>query len=278
MVINEFFLNQVFFKELQSPSQQFHIQTLKNIHEEINKFGHPIIFYNSTSQEFVQFQKKIYENKMKFNRNLKVFILTQMRKIISDQTQNGDLVKYCLLNNDSCLLSISNEESWHEKIYRDPLLKMETQNVFDVKSFNEYYESEKIQDYISEIIEAGGKTNKIGHLDILYPNLNSVEISSRFKNDYCSIGNVHIRDKTNKIFNKLFIGKKRLDEYDYHTESTSVKQDPKLKEQRKVTFNGKIKYIYMHLKLDTNWSIYAEVIDNTLFLGQITDHLDTKNF
>lgn len=278
MVISEFFLNQVFFKELQSSSQQIHIQTLKNIHEEINKFENPKIFYNPTSQEFVQFQNFFYKNKTEFDKDLKVFIMIQMRKIISDQTINGDLVDHCLLEKNSCLLSISNEEIWHKTIYRNSSLEMETHNVFNVKSFNEYYESEKIQDYISDIIEAGGKTNKIGHLNKLYPNLNSVEISSRFKNDYCCIDDSHIRNKTNEIFNKLFIGEKQLNAYEYHTESATVKQNPILKEQRKVTFNGKIKYIYMHLKITPDWSIYAEVTDNTLFLGQITKHLSTKKY
>ena len=204
--------------------------------------------------------------------------MIQMRKIISDQTINGDLVDHCLLEKNSCLLSISNEEIWHKTIYRNSSLEMETHNVFNVKSFNEYYESEKIQDYISDIIEAGGKTNKIGHLNKLYPNLNSVEISSRFKNDYCCIDDSRIRNKTNEIFNKLFIGEKQLNAYEYHTESATVKQNPILKEQRKVTFNGKIKYIYMHLKITPDWSIYAEVTDNTLFLGQITKHLSTKKY
>lgn len=34
----------------------------------------------------------------------------------------------------------------------------------------------------------------------------------------------------------------------------------------------------MHLKITLDWSVYAEVADNTLFLGQITNHLSTKNF
>lgn len=276
MVISNFFLNQVFFKELQNTSQQIHIQTLKNIHEAINKFEQPKIFYDPTSQEFLQFQDFFYKNKRAFDKDMKSFIMIQIRKIIPYQTINDDLVNHCLLEENSCLLSISNENIWHERIYKDSLSKKETHNIFDVKSFNEYYESERIQDYTSDIIQVGGKTSKIGHLDKLYPNLNSVEISLRFNNDYCCIDDPNIKHKTNRIFNKLFIGKKRLEDYNYHPESSTVKQNPKLKEQRKVTFNDKTKYIYMHLKITSNWSIYAEITDNTLFLGQITKHLDTK--
>lgn len=278
MVISEFFLNQIFFKELQNLSQHVHIHTLKEIHKEINKFEHPIIIYNPSSKEYIEFLDFFNKNKQKIDRNLRIFIERQMYKLIANQTTNGNLVEHCLLEENSCLLSISHDKVWHEKIYRDSSLQMETNNIFDVNSFNEYYESEKILDYIIDIIKVGGETNKIGHLDNLYTNLNSVEISSRFNDDYCRIDDSGIRQKTNQIFNKLFIGMKRLEDYDYHPESSSVKQTRKLKEQRKVTFNGKIKYIYKHLKINRDWSIYAEVSDNTLFLGQITSHLGTKKY
>jgi len=278
MVISEFFLNQIFFKELQNPSQHVHIQTLKEIHNEINKFEHPIIIYNPSSDEYIQFLAYFNKNKQNIDRNLRIVLERQMYKLISSQTTNGNLVDHCLLEENSCLLSISHNKVWHERIYRDSSLEMETNNIFDVNSFNEYYESEKIQDYIVDIIKVGGETNKIGHLDDLYTNLKSVEISSRFNADYCCIADPGIKQKINKIFYKLFLGKKQLEDYKYHDESPSVKQNRKKKEQRKVTFNGKIKYIYMHLKITRDWSVYAEVADNTLFLGQITNHLSTKKF
>lgn len=275
MVESEFCLNQIFFEEVIVNNKL--LKNLIDIHKHINKFKNSKIFYSPFSSEFIKIMSKSPEDRDKNERVFYKLFLKEISNILKEDTKNSDMIEYCLLEKDTCLVSITTNSDWHTTIYKSEEFQLETNNIFDMNSFNEYYKIEKIV-YFFESLFKNKSTKTIGLLDSLYPNVNNIEFSSKFNEDYNNIENSEVKEKIIRIFASLFIGEKGFESYDFHSESSSVKQDRKLKEYRKVEFDSEVRYIYMHLKVTKDWSIYAEIDNDTLYLGQITSHLPTVKY
>lgn len=121
------------------------------------------------------------------------------------------------------------------------------------------------------------ESSRIGLLDINYPKIIKVVFHDSFFEEYMNMDTI-VKPKVDRIFKELFFGEKKLDSYEYHSESETVKTNQKLSEERKVKFGNLEKIIYMHIKVTQDWSIYTEISNNKLYFGRLSSHLSTKKY
>ena len=270
MVDKIFFLNEIFFKECIEDDSL--VRQLKTIHKNMNRFEDPNIYYYPNSEEFSDLYKQIDSIK---NKSLKIFLYQQLNKLLKMDDTTGNALNYCLREDNKCLVSISKSTMWHVNLYQQAEFK--TDNIFDCSSMYSYLRENRFKNYFNYFLNQKNDSEKIGLLDNIYPKIKKVSFHNNFLEEYTEIDST-IKPKFDRILKDLFFGIKRLESYNYHSESETVRNNPKYREERRVKFHDCEKIIYMHLKITNDWSIYVEESDDRMLFGRLTAHLSTQNY
>lgn len=272
MVGSKFYLNSIFFSDVLVQSDL--LIMLKEIYSTIDCFEEPNIFYNPNDTEFCKCMSQI---KTISDRNLRIYIFKQLNKLYKDVNNQNNSVYLCLNDVDGCLISVSKNPQWNTRLYRKG--NCETDNIFDVESTIDQYKTRNFQRLIPNIISQLEINYRIGKIKDLYPTVNSIKFHDEFHGDYTNVSENHfIKNKWDDFLKLLFLGEKKIESYDYHNESETVRKSVDLSKERTVKFNKKEKKIYYHLKLDQNWSSYIEISRDTIYFGKLTSHLTTKKY
>lgn len=272
MVNSRFYLNSIFFSDVifqHDLSKKFN-----EIYSIINSFEVPEIFCNPNDSEYCEMMTNLEQVQ---DRSFKKYLLIQLRKLSNKDNYENDNISLCLNDQEGCLISISNNSSWNTKSYTRNGL--ETDNIFDVESTIDQYKKRNFQGLIPNIISQLEINEKLGKIKELYPKVSSIKFHDEFIKDYTNVSkNLNVKNKWDDILKLLFLGEKKIDSYDYHNESETVRRSVNLSEERKVKFNKQEKKIFFHLKLDQNWSSYIEISEDTIYFGKLTSHLSTKKY
>lgn len=274
MVNSHFYLNPIFFSDLITNYELSKV--LKEVYETINKFEYPIIYYNSSDQEFIDFSNSLWGSKDPLLKDIRNYIRIQFRKLTKVQDQPLNNIEACLNQEDACLVSISKDPSWNVRFYSQNGLT--TDNIYNCNSTIEQYDQVNFEKLLQDLLSSKIIRDHKGLVNKLYPTVNEIKFHDNFYEEYKKAPK-EIVAKWNCIFKQLLLGSKRIEDYDYHSESETVRKNTKLLEQREVNFGGEPKKVILkHLKLDQNWSSYIDITNSCIYFGKLTAHLTTKKY
>ncbi|PND40541.1 hypothetical protein B0W51_10265, partial [Leuconostoc mesenteroides] len=162
--------------------------------------------------------------------------------------QLPDVVSLCkpVPNVCFCLLSPNLGQNWETDII-DVVgnnFSMRLNNVFDDNSTLDYLEKHWTHNILEQKILNGDRFSRGGN-NVYH--FEEILFHDDFESQIAKVP-INIRTKIYSIFSKIIFGTKKFEDYEFHDESTSVKQNRKLKAQRLVKFSGNDKIIYFHLK------------------------------
>lgn len=286
MIRNDFYCNTQTFHATEAEKIKERLKSLSEITRYINKFCDAKIYYDEGIKDllgtsiFIE-NKDIKKIFLIFLSNNKGVGKISGHDIISEDFPDTD---FSIVLNSSvedenflrCFISPSLGKNWEsdEINIRVDDDEINLSNIYDAKSTLNFLRNNWAKKVLSDKIVYG---ETISHLGENKYDAKSIVFHDDFCNDMLVIP-PNIRDKVNDIFTLVIFGEKDFEDYDYHSESETVKKNPKLRKERDVKFDGKIENILMHIKINQQYSVYISVNNNQIHVGKITKHLTTKNY